>query len=136
MSLTLRVLAPDQNVFDGSADEVILPSTTGQLGILPGHISLLTAIDIGVLRLRANGTWNSIALMGGFAEVDADEVTVLVNKAELGSSIDAAAAETAFQKASTVVAGMEGQPASPEKLKAQQQLNEARARLQASKTAD
>mgnify|MGYP006222962145 CR=1 FL=1 len=55
MSLTLRVLATDQNVFDGSADEVILPSTTGQLGILPGHISLLTAIDIGVLRVRANG---------------------------------------------------------------------------------
>ncbi|MGB0824603.1 MULTISPECIES: ATP synthase F1 subunit epsilon [unclassified Synechococcus] len=136
MSLTLRVLATDQNVFDGSADEVILPSTTGQLGILPGHISLLTAIDIGVLRVRANGAWNSIALMGGFAEVDADEVTVLVNKAELGSSIDAAAAEAAFQKASTVVAGMEGQPASPEKLKAQQQLNEARARLQASKTSD
>ena len=136
MSLTLRVLATDQNVFDGSADEVILPSTTGQLGILPGHISLLTAIDIGVLRVRANGAWNSIALMGGFAEVDADEVTVLVNKAELGSSIDAAAAETAFQKAATVVAGMEGQPTSPEKLKAQQQLNEARARLQASKTAD
>ena len=46
-SLTLRVLATDQNVFDGSADEVILPSTTGQLGILPGHISLLTAIDVG-----------------------------------------------------------------------------------------
>ena len=50
MSLTLRVLAPDQNVFDGSADEVILPSTTGQLGILTGHISMLTAIDVGVLR--------------------------------------------------------------------------------------
>jgi len=136
MSLTLRVLAPDQNVFDGSADEVILPSTTGQLGILPGHISLLTAIDVGVLRVRANGAWNSIALMGGFAEVDADEVTVLVNNAELGSSIDANAAEAEFQQATTTVAGMEGQSASPEKLKAQQQLNMARARMQASKSAD
>ena len=136
MSLTLRVLAPDQNVFDGSADEVILPSTTGQLGILPGHISLLTAIDVGVLRVRANGAWNSIALMGGFAEVDADEVTVLVNNAELGSSIDANAAEAEFQQATTTVAGMEGQSASPEKLKAQQQLNMARARMQASKSDD
>ena len=136
MSLTLRVLAPDQNVFDGSADEVILPSTTGQLGILPGHISLLTAIEVGVLRVRSNGGWNSIALMGGFAEVDADEVTVLVNKAELGSTIDGSAAEADFQKATTVVDGMEGQPASPEKVKAQQQLNEARARMQASKSAD
>ena len=134
MSLTLRVLAPDQNVFDGSTDEVILPSTTGQLGILPGHISLLTAIDVGVLRVRANGGWNSIALMGGFAEVDSDEVTVLVNSAELGSAIDSNAAEADFQKATTTVAGMEGQPASPEKLKAQQQLNMARARMQASKT--
>ena len=136
MSLTLRVLAPDQNVFDGSADEVILPSTTGQLGILPGHISLLTAIDVGVLRVRANGAWNSIALMGGFAEVDADEVTVLVNNAELGSAIDANAAEAEFQQATTAVAGMEGQSSSPEKLKAQQQLNMARARMQASKSAD
>ncbi|WP_392351478.1 ATP synthase F1 subunit epsilon [Parasynechococcus sp.] len=134
MSLTLRVLAPDQNVFDGSADEVILPSTTGQIGILPGHISLLTAIDVGVLRVRANGGWNSIALMGGFAEVDSDEVTVLVNSAELGGSIDSSTAEADFQKATTAVAGMEGQPASPEKLKAQQQLNMARARMQASKT--
>ena len=135
MSLTLRVLAPDQNVFDGSADEVILPSTTGQLGILTGHISMLTAIDVGVLRVRANGSWNSIALMGGFAEVDSDEVTVLVNKAELGSSIDRNAAEADFQKATTTFAGMEGQPASAEKMKAQQHLNEARARMQASKSA-
>jgi len=60
----------------------------------------------------------------------------LVNKAELGSSIDANAAEADFQKATTAVAGMEGQPVSAEKLKAQQQLNEARARMQASKSAD
>ena len=136
MSLTLRVLAPDQNVFDGSADEVILPSTTGQIGILPGHISLLTAVDVGVLRVRANGGWNSIALMGGFAEVDSDEVTVLVNSAELGDSIDSSSAEADFQKASTTVAGMEGQPASPDKVKAQQQLSMARARMQACKKAN
>ncbi|AII44356.1 F0F1 ATP synthase subunit epsilon [Synechococcus sp. KORDI-100] len=135
-SLTLRVLSPDKNVFDGSAEEVILPSTTGQLGILPGHISLLTAIDVGVLRVRADGGWNSIALMGGFAEVDADEVTVLVNNAELGSSIDPTTAESDLQAASTAVAGLEGQPASPEKVKAQQQLNLAKARVQASKISD
>ena len=135
-SLTLRVLSPDKNVFDGSAEEVILPSTTGQLGVLPGHISLLTAIDVGVLRVREDGSWNSIALMGGFAEVDSDEVTVLVNSAELGSSIDNSAAEADLQKASTAVANLEGQPASPEKVKAFQELNVAKARVQASKSAD
>ena len=131
MSLTLRVLAPDQSVFDGSADEVILPSTTGQLGILPGHVSLLAALDVGVLRVRADGGWKSIALMGGFAEVEADDVTVLVNSAELGSSIDGTVAESELQAARSAVSKLEGQPSSPEKVRAQQNLNRARARSQA-----
>ncbi len=133
MSLTLRVLAPDQSVFDGSADEVILPSTTGQVGILPGHVTMLAALDTGVMRLRDANGWSAIALMGGFAEVEADEVTVLVNAAELGSSIDSAAAEAAFEAAQQAAAAFEGQQPSTEKLKAQQALAQARARLQASK---
>ena len=133
MSLTLRVLAPDQSVFDGSADEVILPSTTGQLGILPGHVSLLTALDFGVLRVREGNGWKAIALQGGFAEVDADEVTVLVNAAELGSSINAEAASQELDAATKAVAGFEGKPSSTEKIKAQQELARARARVQASK---
>ncbi len=134
MSLTLRVLAPDQSVFDGIADEVILPSTTGLLGILPGHISMVTAIDIGVLRVLVNGTWNSIALMGGFAEVESNDVTVLVNGAELGSKIDAASAEVELEEAKTEYLQLEGTESSPEKVKAEQQLNRARARLQATQT--
>ncbi|MCT0212300.1 MULTISPECIES: ATP synthase F1 subunit epsilon [unclassified Synechococcus] len=134
MTLTLRVLAPDQSVFDGSADEVILPSTTGQLGILPGHVSLLTALDIGVMRLRTGKDWASIALMGGFAEVEADQVTVLVNTAELGSSIEPAKAEQAVEAAQLAASGYDGQPPSTEKLKAQQSLARARARLQASQS--
>ena len=133
MSLTLRVLAPDQSVFDGSADEVILPSTTGQLGILPGHVSLLAALDVGVLRVRNNNGWQSIALMGGFAEVESDDVTVLVNAAELGSGIDSSTAEAELEKAKAKVTRLEGQPTSPEKVKAQQSYDRARARAQASK---
>ncbi|MEY3750031.1 MAG: hypothetical protein RLZZ11_808 [Cyanobacteriota bacterium] len=133
MSLTLRVLAPDQSVFDGSADEVILPSTTGQLGILPGHVSLLTALDFGVLRVREGNGWKAIALQGGFAEVDSDEVTVLVNAAELGSTINAEAANKELEAATAALAQFEGKPPSAEKLKAQQEQARARARVQASK---
>jgi F-type H+-transporting ATPase subunit epsilon len=135
MTLTLRVLAPDQSVFDGSADEVILPCTTGQMGILPGHITLLTALETGVMRLRAGGEWTSIALLSGFAEVEADDVTVLVNGAELGSRIDATAAQTDFETAQQAAQGYEGQPPSTEKIKANQNLARARAWLQASQTA-
>ncbi len=134
MSLTLRVLAPDQSVFDGTVEEVILPSTTGLIGILPGHISMVTALDIGVLRVLSNGNWNSIALMGGFAEVESNDVTVLVNGAELGNKIDTASAEADLEQATSEFKLMDGQPPSPEKLKAQQKLTRARARLQASKT--
>jgi F-type H+-transporting ATPase subunit epsilon len=134
MTLTLRVLAPDQSVFDGSADEVILPCSTGQMGILPGHITLLTALQTGVMRLREGNQWKSIALLGGFAEVEADEVTVLVNGAELGSSIDTAAAEEAFEAARQVAQSYDGQPTSTEKIKANQELARTSAWLQASKT--
>ncbi|WP_216901567.1 ATP synthase F1 subunit epsilon [Synechococcus sp. CCY 9618] len=135
MTLTLRVLAPDQSVFDGTADEVILPGTTGQLGILTGHVSMLTALDSGVLRVREGASWQSIALMGGFAEVVANEVTVLVNGAELGSAIDSTSAQSDFEAAQQAAAGLEGSEPSPEKVKAQQALARARARLQASKGA-
>tara|TARA_B100001287_G_scaffold172487_1_gene145241 strand:+ start:561 stop:965 length:405 start_codon:yes stop_codon:yes gene_type:complete len=133
MSISLKVLAPNQNVFEGDAEEVILPSTTGQLGILPGHISLVTAIDIGVLRLRSNSKWISIALMGGFAEIESDEVTVLVNSAEIGSEIDQTAAEEALSKAKIEFNKFTNSEKSPEKIKAISEVSKAQARLQASK---
>ena len=134
MSLNLRVLAPDQSVFDDTADEIILPSTTGLLGVLPGHISMVTAIDFGVLRVFKNGNWDSIALTGGFAEVESNEVTVLVNKAEMGKNIDSAKAEAELEQAKNQLNQTKDQKTSPEKIKAQETLNKAKAWFQASKS--
>jgi F-type H+-transporting ATPase subunit epsilon len=134
MTLTLRVLAPDQSVFDDTADEIILPSTTGLLGVLPGHISMVTAIDFGVLRVLKNGNWDSIALTGGFAEVESNEVTVLVNKAEMGKNIDSAKAEAELEQAKNQLNQTKDQKTSPEKIKAQETLNKAKAWFQASKS--
>ena len=134
MSLTLRVLAPDQNVFDDTADEIILPSTTGLLGVLPGHISMVTAIDFGVLRVLKNGNWDSIALTGGFAEVESNEVTVLVNKAEMGKNIDSVTAEAELEKAKNQLNKADDKNNGTAKIKAQETLNKAKAWLQASKS--
>ncbi|MDB9541401.1 ATP synthase F1 subunit epsilon [Anabaenopsis tanganyikae CS-531] len=103
MTLTVRVVAPDKTVWDAVAEEVVLPSTTGQLGILTGHAPMLTALDIGVMRVRAskNQDWQAIALLGGFAEVEEDEVTILVNGAERGDKISLEDARTAFNQAQT-----------------------------------
>ena len=134
MTLTLRVLAPDQSVFDDTADEIILPSTTGLLGVLPGHISMVTAIDFGVLRVFKNGNWDSIALTGGFAEVESNEVTVLVNKAEMGKNIDSAKAEAELEQAKNQLTQTQDKETSPEKIKAQEALNQAKAWFNASKS--
>ena len=133
MALVVRVVAPDKTVWDDEAEEVILPSTTGQLGILGGHAPLLTALDTGVLRVRGTSgskDWTSIALMGGFAEVEEDEVTILVNGAERGDSIDREEADKAYQEAlsaSNSVSGDDRQAV----MKAGNALKKARARLQA-----
>jgi len=134
MTLTLRVLAPDQSVFDDTADEIILPSTTGLLGVLPGHISMVTAIDFGVLRVLKNGNWDSIALTGGFAEVESNEVTVLVNKAEMGKNIDFSQAEAELEQAKNQLNQTQNKEDSTDKIKAQEALNKAKAWFQASKS--
>jgi F-type H+-transporting ATPase subunit epsilon len=131
MTLTVRVIAPDKTVWDGTADEVILPSITGQLGILTGHASLLTALDTAVMRVRASkDKWTPIALMGGFAEVDNNEITVLVNGAELGEKIDLEQARKEFAEAEQKLAGV-GANDRQAQIQANQTFKRARARFQA-----
>ncbi len=129
MALTVRVITPDNIVWDDTAQEVILPSSTGQLGILSDHAPLLTSLDIGVLRVRTDKDWKSIAVMGGFAEVDNNEVKVLVNTAELGDSIDKEEATSALTAAENALTSAGDD--SREKTKASQNIKRARARLQA-----
>ena len=132
MTLTVRVVSPDKIVWDATAEEVILPSTTGQLGILSGHAPMLTAIDTAVMRVRPSKTqdWVAIALMGGFAEVENNEVTILVNGAERGDKIDQEAARTAYTQAQAKV-NQSANATRQEQMQATQAFKRARARFQA-----
>ena len=94
---------------------------------------MVTAIDFGVLRVLKNGNWDSIALTGGFAEVESNEVTVLVNKAEMGKNIDSVKAEAELDQAKNQLSQAQDKENSPEKIKAQESLNQAKAWFQASK---
>ena len=129
MSLHVSIIAPDRNVWDSNAEEVILPSSTGQLGILKGHAPLLTALDIGVMRVRVDKDWIPVVLMGGFAEVENDELTILVNGAEEGSKINA---EEAQKNLEEMTLRFNEAETSKEKIEATQNLRKARARVQAS----
>nr|YP_009745189.1 ATP synthase CF1 epsilon subunit [Halymenia maculata]QIG87199.1 ATP synthase CF1 epsilon subunit [Halymenia maculata] len=128
MTLKIRVIAPDKTVWDANAEEVILPSSTGQLGILKGHIPLLTALDIGVMRVRIDKEWQPIILLGGFAEVNNDMITILVNGAEKTSDINLNTAQSNLEKATVKLAEA---TTNKDKIEATQNLRKARARVQA-----
>jgi len=128
MSLNVRVITPDKVVWDASADELILPSSTGQLGILTDHAPLLTALDIGVMRLKTDGSWTSIVLMEGFAEVEDNKITILSNGAEEGSTIDRSSAQAELEKVTLLV---DQASTKKEKIEATLELRKAKARLQA-----
>ena len=128
MSLNVRVITPDKVVWDAVVEELILPSSTGQIGILSDHAPLLTALDIGVMRLKSDAGWSSIVVMEGFAEVEDNKVTILCNGAEEASSIDLTTAQTELEKVTLLV---DEATTKKEKIEATIELRKAKARLQA-----
>ncbi len=130
MTLTVKVISPDQTVLNSTADEVILPSSTGQLGVLTDHAPLITALDAGVIRFRRDREWATVAVSSGVADIEDNEVAVLVRSAQLGVDIDAEAARTELTAAEERLAGIK-EDDKQGKILAEQDLRLARARLQA-----
>ena len=128
MSLSVRILTLNGVLWAAAVEELILPSSTGQIGILTDHAPLLTALDIGVMRLKTDAGWTSIVLMEGFAEVEENKVTILCNGAEAGSSIDLKTAQEELEKVTLLV---DEAATKKEKIEATIELRKAKARLQA-----
>jgi F-type H+-transporting ATPase subunit epsilon len=128
MSLNVRVITPAKVVWDASAYEIILPTSTGQLGVLKDHAPLLTALDIGVMRLKIANNWSSIVILEGFAEVEDNKVTIICNGAEDSQSIDVEAAQASLEKLTSLV---DQAKTTKEKIEFTMELKKAKARLQA-----
>ncbi|CAN6440803.1 unnamed protein product [Victoria cruziana] len=88
MTLNLCVLTPNRIIWDSEVKEIILSTNSGQIGVLPNHTPIAMAIDIGILRILLDDQWLTMALMGGFARIGNNKITILVNDAEKGSDID------------------------------------------------
>ena len=127
MSLQVRIMTPDRIFWSAQAEEIILPTNTGQMGVLTNHTPLITALDIGVMLVRAQNEWSSVALMGGFALIKDNQVTILVNEAEQASSIEAEEAEASFLAAQQALESDEGRK---ERIEANLVFKRARARYQ------
>ena len=122
------IMTPDRVFVDVEAEELIVPTNTGQIGILPGHTPLLASLDIGVLFLRQTSRWVPMALMGGFALVQKNTITLLVNEVEAATDIDAEEAKKGVEETAANFASAKGEK---EKLEADLKYRRAKARLQA-----
>lgn len=99
MKLTVDILTPQAKIFSGEADEVIVPTTTGELGILPNHVSLLAQIMPGELRVMTGNKVQSIAILGGYLEVANNTVNILGDYAVRAEDIEVVKVEQAKAKA-------------------------------------
>lgn len=99
MALTLEIVTPEARVYSDTIETVVIPTTTGEVGILPGHIPLLTQIEHGELRVTKDGQTSLLAVSGGFAEVEGDHVHVLAEHAITLEKIDEQAVVEALKRA-------------------------------------
>src|SRR5262249_28029580 len=118
------LVTPERAVLDETADFVALPMYDGELGVLPGRAPSIGRLGYGDFRIRPGVQQKRFFVDGGFAQVRANTVTVLTQRALRAEEIDVTAAAQALEQAKAPAATPEGQAA---QLKAQQR---ARAQLQ------
>ncbi|MBN1569264.1 MAG: F0F1 ATP synthase subunit epsilon [Acidobacteria bacterium] len=95
----LEIVTPEKQLFSGEVDSVTVPSTTGYLGILPGHAPLLAELGIGEIAYRIGDRTEYSFCSWGFVEVLPDRVVLLAQEAEMASDIDIKRAEESKMRA-------------------------------------
>ena len=105
MPLRLEIVSPERRAYADDVDMVVVPGIDGQLGILPHHTRLITALGTGELRIKKGGTEESMLISGGFVEVRPDKVVVMADLAEHSDEIDEARAVEARKRAEAALEG-------------------------------
>ena len=98
-TLQLEVVTPDKTVVSAEVDMTVCPGVMGEFGVLPHHVSLLSALKTGCLRYTRNGAPTYVFISVGFADVNNKVLTVLAESAEMAEDIDTARAKAAQERA-------------------------------------
>ena len=100
MTVHLNVVSAEESLFSGRIESLQISGSEGELGIMPGHAPLLTALKPGMARIvKQHGEEEVIYLSGGMLEVQPNSVTVLADAAIRGDDLDEQAALNAKQRA-------------------------------------
>lgn len=103
--MRLELATPTRQLVSTEVEEVVAPGSEGYFGVLPGHAAFLTTLGSGEVSYRHGGEEGRLAVIGGFAEVSGDRVTILAEQAERPEEIDRERAERARQRAEQRLAG-------------------------------
>ena len=99
MPLTVEIVTPEARVYSDTIESIVIPTVAGEIGVLPGHIPLLTQIEAGELRVTKGGQTQRLAVGGGFVEIEGDRVHVLAENAITEEKINESAVEEAMRRA-------------------------------------
>jgi len=100
MALNVTVSAPDQESWTGQAEKVVITSTTGQVGILPGHAAMVTTVDIGMLLIETSeNEWIPMISFSGIAVVNNDYVQILLSDYEAAPKMSEETADEQLREA-------------------------------------
>lgn len=95
----LKIITHEKVVFDEDVDEIYSRGVDGEFGILPNHIPVMTALDIGVTKVIQKGSPRYFTTMGGVFQFKENEGILLTTTAEDGKDIDVARAKEALERA-------------------------------------
>ncbi len=129
MPIQLSIVTPDKDALAEECDEVVVPGIRGELGLLAGHVPLITAVRPGVLTVVHGTKKTFYAVSSGFAEVDGDNVSVLTSACEVSSEIDVERARRAKSNAEAKLSELG--PEDVEQVDQQHRLSRAQARIDA-----
>ncbi|HYH06720.1 MAG TPA: ATP synthase F1 subunit epsilon [Thermoanaerobaculia bacterium] len=125
--LSLTIVTRERKIVDTQVDEVILPASDGEIGVLPGHTPLLATLRIGALRYRTGTRVERLVISWGFAEVLSDRVIVLAERGFLPTEVDRAEAERERAAAEKEIADLSSHD--PEYARVEARLEESIAML-------
>ena len=97
--LMLEIVTPEKMTFSGKVEEVTIPGTEGEFGVLRGHEAFLSSVDVGELNFIKDSKKTHYSVNTGYAEVTANKVTILIETAEKSDHIDKNRAQKAKDNA-------------------------------------
>ena len=105
MSFQLDIVTPEKTIFSDTVDDVYLPGSEGEMGVLDMHAALVAPLSPGELHYKKDGKIEELAVGEGFVEVSDNKVSVLIDLAISEDAIDEAKVEEAMKRAQEALAG-------------------------------